>query len=689
MAWDNAVVTNAGVSLLKDVLSGGVLTLDYAAGGAGTVAAASLMAQTTLKEQKQQFTIVSSMNVTNGKKIKIQITNLGLTAGYTLNQIGIWAHVDSGAPVLFAILQDGGGIAVPAESELVDFVLSFYAVVNFSNEAEFSVTVDSSALVSMSTLTEALKSKADLGDDGKIPESQLPAMDYIPTSEKGAADGVAELDESSKVPVAQLPIGSTSQYGALKVKEGNGLTVIEGVVSLQLTEVAAPAQEGTLTYNGSEQSPSWGGYDTEKMTISGITSAADAGTYTVTFSLLSAFKWDDGSTGAKSVTWTIERAAVATPSQSGTLTYTGAAQSPSWSNYSSTQLTIGGTTSATNAGSYTTTFTPTSNFKWSDGTTVTKSIAWTIAKATGSLSISPTSLSIIGAVGTTSTITVTRAGDGAITATSSNASVATVSVSGTTVTVKSVASGSATITVAVAAGTNHTAPTSKTCPATITAASVTFNEASWADISAIAKAGIASSLWSIGDEKNILLSTGETLILQIYDFNHDDLANGSGKASITFGMKNLMETQRAMNSTGTNAGSFTGSELYTWLTDDLWNSLPSELQAVIQPVSKSTSAGSQSTTIKSEGMSVFLFSEIEVFGTSKYSAAGEGILYPIFTGTTSRIKHLSNDSSTSGTTWWLRSPFITSTSSFENVNAGYVNGYAATVKCGIAFGFCI
>ena len=51
----------------------------------------------------------------------------------------------------------------------------------------------------------------------------------------------------------------------------------------------------------------------------------------------------------------------AVPTQNGSLTYTGSAQSPSWADYSSTQLTIGGTTSATNAGSNNATFTPTSN----------------------------------------------------------------------------------------------------------------------------------------------------------------------------------------------------------------------------------------------------------------------------------------------------------------------------------------
>lgn len=46
---------------------------------------------------------------------------------------------------------------------------------------------------------------ATLDDSGKVPAAQLPSMDYIPTSQKGAASGVAELDSTGRVPSSQLP----------------------------------------------------------------------------------------------------------------------------------------------------------------------------------------------------------------------------------------------------------------------------------------------------------------------------------------------------------------------------------------------------------------------------------------------------------------------------------------------------
>ena len=54
---------------------------------------------------------------------------------------------------------------------------------------------------------------AALGSDGKVPESLLPEMDYIPSSEKGQANGVATLGSDGKIPGGQLPsiLSATAQ----------------------------------------------------------------------------------------------------------------------------------------------------------------------------------------------------------------------------------------------------------------------------------------------------------------------------------------------------------------------------------------------------------------------------------------------------------------------------------------------
>ena len=150
------------------------------------------------------------------------------------------------------------------------------------------------------------------------------------------------------------------------------------------------------------------------------------------------------------------------PSQSGSLTYTGGSQSPTWSNYNTTYMTIGGTTSGTNAGSYSATFTPTTDYRWSDGTTTAKTVSWSIGKATGTLTVSPNSIELSPS-NLSDTFTIGGNHDGTISVVSNNTGIATVSRSGNTVTVNNVnqTTGNTTITVSCTAGTNYTAPSSQ------------------------------------------------------------------------------------------------------------------------------------------------------------------------------------------------------------------------------------
>lgn len=222
-----------------------------------------------------------------------------------------------------------------------------------------------------------------------------------------------------------------------------------------------PAQSGSLAYTGSSQTPSWSNYNSSQLTLGGTTSGTNVDSYSATFTPKDNYKWSDGSTTPKTITWTIEKATIAVPYQSSSLTYNGNAQSPSWTNYNSAQMTMSGDTSKTDAGTYTTTFTPTSNYKWTDGSITAKSVSWSIGKASDTLTLSKTSISLTTSTKST-TFTATRSGAGAVSASSSNTSVATVSVSGTTVTVTGVSNGSATITVSVAESANYNAPDSKT-----------------------------------------------------------------------------------------------------------------------------------------------------------------------------------------------------------------------------------
>lgn len=222
----------------------------------------------------------------------------------------------------------------------------------------------------------------------------------------------------------------------------------------------------------------------------------------------------------------------------------------------------------------------------------------------------------------------------------------------------------------------------------------TFATAEWGDISRIAAEGSAQKYFNVGDEKTVELSTGEVITLVILGFNHDDLTSG-GKAPITIGMKNLLATRYAMNSSSTNKGGWDQSKMRTETMQTLLSQLPSDLQAVIKNVDKKATAGSASTTITTSSDKLFLFSEVEIDGTTSSGYASEGEQYEYWKtvkdGKTSadRIKYLSNGGG-SANIWWLRSPNGTGT--FRCIYpTGIVNGFTggASSTCGVSFGFCI
>ena len=466
--------------------------------------------------------------------------------------------------------------------------------------------------------------------------------------------------------------------------EGGVTAQTTQAITAQKASFPVPSQSSPLVYTGGQQTPQWTGYDSAEMTIGGTSAATDAGTYQAIFSLKDKVgtEWADGTTDDKSVSWSIGRASLSTPTQSGSLTYNGSAQSPSWNGYDSSKMTMGGTTSGTNAGSYNATFTPTSNYQWTNGTTTAKTVAWSIQKAAGTLAISPESMTLD--TGTTSkVITVTRSGTGAISAQSSDPTVASVSVSGNQVTVTGLQNGSATITVSVAADTNYTAPANKTCSVTVSLLEDNFADNDWADIIAACQSGSVPASWVVGNNKNMTIN-GQQYRIDIIGKNHDTYASG-GTAPLTFQMHDCYTETKQMNSSNTNSGGWQNSAMRTTHLPAILNMMPAEVKAAIRDVQKKSSAGNQSSSIQTTNDKLFLLSEIEIFGSTTYSFAGEGKQYDYYKAGNSKVKNLSGGAYI----WWERSPCSSISTYFCRVNSDGIAGWInASNSSGVAFGFC-
>ena len=210
-----------------------------------------------------------------------------------------------------------------------------------------------------------------------------------------------------------------------------------------------------------------------------------------------------------------------------------------------------------------------------------------------------------------------------------------------------------------------------------------LNDMTWEQIQTISDAGKAADYFNVGDTKNITLD-GVSYPVQIIGFNHDTLTSG-GTAGITFQLVDCLNTRYQMNSSDTNVGGWKSSEMRSRMSEFL-GKLDEDLQNVIKSVNKLTSVGSQSSTIETVSDKLFLLSEVEIFGSTTYSFAGEGSQYDWYKAGNTKVKKVNG----SVGIWWERSPCNDDANTFCNVNSnGNVFGNYASNSYGVSFGFCV
>ena len=213
----------------------------------------------------------------------------------------------------------------------------------------------------------------------------------------------------------------------------------------------------------------------------------------------------------------------------------------------------------------------------------------------------------------------------------------------------------------------------------------------WSAIAASAANGTYKTKYSIGDTKSIDLGTEGTHLMQLVAFDTDDKADESGKAPMTWIMKDLLPTTHRMNpakvdgqeGTGT-LGGYDKTEMKSYLTETILPLFPADVRNNIVPVTKHQKAYDASGTTFQESTTETLWipGDKEVFNRTTYDT--DGYAYSdVFTDTASRIKKRNG----SALGWWLRS--AGSTTSFWYVyssGSGYSN-YASSTR-GVCPGFC-
>ena len=232
-----------------------------------------------------------------------------------------------------------------------------------------------------------------------------------------------------------------------------------------------------------------------------------------------------------------------------------------------------------------------------------------------------------------------------------------------------------------------TASTTKTADVVVGTANVdlvmidpVFGNNSWAAIIKACQEKQVPNTWNVGDRCNMTINNS-TYAIDIIGKNHDDYADGSGKAPLTFQMHTCYATEYKMNNSGSNTGGWADCLLRTTGGFKIIKSkMPAEVVAALKAVTKKTTAGGASSAIDTTEDTLFLLSEIEVQGTRTHSYPGEGTQYAYYQTAANRKKNRA---------WYLRSPRTGSTTCFCRTGwSGDADWSVASEVDGIAAAWC-
>lgn len=252
------IITTAGEGLLARASAGEGLTLTEVWVGKGAVeSAGAAKALTALLDPVAKATSTTPAVAGGQISMLVEYRNDmggGLEEGFTLSEFGVMAKVGDDAPTLlyYAALGDRAQ-PVPPIAEGLD-VHRFPVAIGVTGEVEVSLEYPAGVWVTHEELEEALagidlsgyikateKGKpggvATLGEDGKVPAGQLPAMNYDPA---GSAAAVQET-LTNHINNKNNPHNVTAaQVGALASSGG----VMSGALSMsghKIANLAAPA----------------------------------------------------------------------------------------------------------------------------------------------------------------------------------------------------------------------------------------------------------------------------------------------------------------------------------------------------------------------------------------------------------------------------------------------------------------
>ena len=248
MAQWKKVLTDRGRALDASSV-GKIFSFTGAACSDGSVAMDVLHEQTALSGKSNPLSITAISSEGAARKLRLQLKNDALTARFQLRQIGVFAQVADGAPILYQIMQRDEPETIPAALDSPNYVADYLVNTTVENAAQVTAIIDSAAYLTRGEMGTA-GGIASLGEDGKVPAAQLPVMDFDPAGSAAAVQTALSGhtgDNVRHLTAAERTAWNAKADGASTSAHISNTNNPHGVTAAQVG--AVPLSGGTLTGN--------------------------------------------------------------------------------------------------------------------------------------------------------------------------------------------------------------------------------------------------------------------------------------------------------------------------------------------------------------------------------------------------------------------------------------------------------
>lgn len=210
---------------------------------------------------------------------------------------------------------------------------------------------------------------------------------------------------------------------------------------------------------------------------------------------------------------------------------------------------------------------------------------------------------------------------------------------------------------------------------------VDFATSPWSTIARISESGKAKEFFSVYDQRKIAIN-GKEYTFAIVGFDHDDLADGSGKAGITIMSEEIVSKCSSGVTEIYDADGFYGSRMHNTANNVIYYGMDADLKAVIKNVNKQYDYGCpcalSGASIVERSVRVWVpsFAEMGIPNFSNYPIQTLGEIYQYRPYTFMWSRNIIFDSA--------------SYNRFSQIYSGSISSVPiATEENGILVGFCI